>query len=164
MSRKLAETIVKRFPEISISWLLTGVGEMFVSELDTAHKISYYNLDVESSIRVVTSIEPESKMVLPSDIDADFAMVYRGDAMGSSIPTNTIVILKQILSEQVIFGKEYLVTTPTLSSLRVVRRAEGGNDALRLVAIATDKYDDLIVRVEDIDAIYQVAAKLIVNY
>ncbi len=164
LSRKVAEAIIAKFPEVSISWLLTGVGEMFIDSEDVAEKIDFFNVDAESNIRNVTSLTPESKLLLTNDLDGDFAMVYRGEAMGNSIPTNTIVILKRVLTEQIIFGKEYLIQSPRFTALRAVRQATGVGGGLRLVAASRGEYDDLTLQGEEIEAAYRVVAKLIINY
>ncbi len=164
LSRRVAEAIVAKFPEISVSWLLTGSGEMFLDAIDSTEKIDFFNIDAERNIRNITSLIPDSKLILPNNIDADLAMIYCGEAMRNTTPTNSVVILKQVLPEQIIFGKEYLVQSHSHTALRIVRKATDKSGALRLVATLAKEYDDIILRSEEIEMIYRVSAKLIVNY
>ena len=50
ISRNLADKIVAKFPEISLPWLLTGEGRMFVDEKQSGQQIPFYKFDVESRI------------------------------------------------------------------------------------------------------------------
>ncbi len=161
ISRKLAGMIVTRFPEISLSWLLTGSGDM-LTIMDANEKISYYNLDCESSIHLIDEKNPNSKIILPECIDADFAMRYNSAAMSNTIPPSSIVMLKRIDPNQIIYGNEYLIISSNITSLRVVRSVEQ-SDNLRLVATNRERYDDIIITKSEIAQIYKVTAKLIIN-
>ncbi len=162
ISRKLAGMIVAQFPEVDLSWLLTGTGEMFVSKLEQGEKIDYYNLDCERSIHLVEKRDPDAKITLPDSIDADMAMKCNSAAMGDTIPPNSVVMLKEVETAQIIYGNEYLVVSPNVTSLRVVRSTER-EDTLRLVATNSERYDDLIILRSEIEKIYKVVAKLIIN-
>ncbi|MFI3248561.1 MAG: S24 family peptidase [Rikenellaceae bacterium] len=165
ISRKLAEMIVSTFPQINIHWLLTGSGEMQIEELEQSAQIEFYDADIEQEIRRVGILEPKSRLLLPKEIDADFAMIYRGDAMIPSISTNSIIMLKQITTEMIIPGREYLVVTKGISALRIVRyhSPEKLDGMLRLVATNSGQYDDIFIETKQIEQLYKVVAKLIVN-
>ncbi len=163
ISRKLAETIVTFFPQISFLWLFRGDGDMFVPESTESLQTPYYDVDIEANIRAVEHLEPRSTMMLPTSIDVDFAMIYKGDAMGDVIPTNSIVMVKKVTPEQMILGKEYLICTPHLSIVRIYRADNEGEERVRLVAVADKKYDDMLIAKEQIEAVYHIKAKLIIN-
>ncbi|MFI3289466.1 MAG: hypothetical protein SNH55_04840 [Rikenellaceae bacterium] len=165
ISRRLAEMIVSTFPEINMIWLLTGVGEM-VKERDGVNtQIDYYGVDVEHDIRRVEILEATSRLMLPKGIDAEFAIDYRGGAMNPSIPTNSVVILKRVSPEMIIPGTEYLVVTSNIVALRSVRQfnAKSPNGVLRLIAHQSRIYDDILIEEGEIEQLYRVVAKLIIN-
>ncbi len=161
ISRKLAERIVDNYPQISLSWLISGDGEMFTPESTDRCQINYYEVDVERNVSRTEELHPKSQMLLPADIEAQFAMLYRGDAMGSVTPTNTIVLLRREGVEAAIYGGEYVVQCRDFTLLRYLR-AGGDADEVRLVATESSRYDDILVSRSSIEAIYQVVAKLII--
>ncbi|MFI3319202.1 MAG: hypothetical protein SNH01_00325 [Rikenellaceae bacterium] len=169
ISRNLAEMIVTAFPEINLLWLLTGEGQMFVEPDFAGDDIHFYNVDVESNIRNLDNLEPSSVMVMPTHVEGDFAMVYYSRAMGDIIPPNTIVILKKIMPEMIIPGEECVILTKNVVTLRVVRFENNPTDgvaygeALRLTSADPSKFDDIRVNRSDIEAVYHVSAKILIN-
>lgn len=167
ISRRLAEAIVEAFPEVSEAWLLAGDGEMFTPRSQCGVELPFYDVDLESSITAVDSLIPSSTMRLPSSIEADFAMVYRGDQMLPSIPPNTVVVLRMVELKQLVYGKEYLVVSPSIVTLRCVRAplvAATESQMLRLVAANGASYDDVEIERAAVEALYRVVAKLVISY
>ncbi len=168
ISRKLAEMVVEKFPEVNMIWLLTGQGDIFNIEDKLSSQIKYYDLDVERAIDDVESgsVEPTATMLLPVDIEAEFAMSYRSAAMGDIVPANAIVALREVDSSMAVAGGEYLVKTEGFTLLRTLRnltKESTSLDTMRLTA-ARGELDDIIVERKDILAIYKVVAKVSVNY
>lgn len=95
ISRNLADKIVTKFPEVSLAWLLTGEGQMFVDEKLCGVQIPFYQVDVESHITRLDELAPDREMVIPQLTGCDLAMLYNGKAMGYSIPSGSIVFLKK---------------------------------------------------------------------
>ncbi len=167
ISRRLASVISDRFADIDMTWLLTGTGEMFNASSPMSEYIEYYECDLESNIRNVANIEPNDKLRLPCGTSTDFAMLYKGLAMGDLTPPNSVVMLKRVKAGEIIFGNEYLVQTRNIAVLRILRQAEAsgeGQNNLRLVAINRKQFDDTIIERRDIEVLYKVTAKLIINY
>ncbi len=165
ISRRLAEMIVSTFPEINLIWLLTGNGYMFNEEDGLSSQTNYYAVDGEVDIRQIEILEPTLKLMLPHSIDADFAVDYRGGAMSPTIPTNSTVMLKRVTPETIIPGGEYLVVTQNIVTLRIVRHHNPINPdgVLRLVAYQSTQYDDIFIETKQIEQLYRVVAKLIIN-
>ncbi len=165
ISRRLAEMIVSTFPEVNLIWLLTGSGEMLKERDEKSSQIDYYGVDVECDIRQIEILECTSKLMLPRSIDADFAVDYRGGAMNPSIPTNSVVLLKRVTPEMIIPGMEYLVVTHSIVALRSIRHlnSESPNGVLRLTAHQSRQYDDIFIETQQIEQLYRVVAKLIIN-
>ncbi|MFI3282399.1 MAG: hypothetical protein SNG10_02575 [Rikenellaceae bacterium] len=169
ISRNLADMIVKSFPEINLLWLLTGEGQMFAEPEIAGDGIPFYNVDVESNIRDVENLDPMSIMAMPMHVDGDLAMMYSGRAMGDIIPSNTIVLLKKILPETIIPGGEYVILTKNVVTLRIVcfdnNVAEdvAYGDVLKLVSADSVKYNDIFVNRTDVEMVYKVSAKIMIN-
>ncbi len=165
LSRKMAELVVTAFPQINLIWLLNGRGEMFVTEADESVHVDLYEADAETQIASIDELEPTMKMVLPTTIEADLAMRYRGAAMSNTIPADSVVVLKRIEREAIVPGYEYLIVTKSITALRIVRRqtADSSEPMLRLVATMSEQFDDLFVTVDQITLVYKVVAKLIIN-
>ncbi len=165
ISRKLAEMVESTFPEVNALWLMTGKGEMLKEETTQSSHIDFYDEDAEASIRIIETLDPDSKLMLPRSVVADFAMVYRGVAMAPSIPTNSVVILQGVTPDMLIPGSEYLVVTRNIVTLRIVRllTPESPDGMLRLAAIQSGQYDDIFIEKSQIDRLYKVVAKLVIN-
>ncbi len=165
ISRKVAERIVEHFPSISLIWLLTGLGDMFSGpELKSCSR-PLFNLNVEEAIRDVTSLTPDSYMVLPSSIDCDLAMLYLGRAMSSVTPPNSILLLKRILPDMIIPGDECVVVTKKLVLLRYIKinEATGDEHRFRLVAADSENFGDVLVETHEIESLFRVEGKILIN-
>ena len=124
ISRNLAYKIVTKFPEVSLAWLLTGEGQMFVDEKLCGVQIPFYQVDVESHITRLDELAPDREMVIPQLTGCDLAMLYNGKAMGCSIPSGSIVFLKKMTPEEIIPGLEYVIVCQKIITLRIVRTSE----------------------------------------
>lgn len=165
ISKRLAAMICEVFPEINYTWLLEGSGQMLFERLPESEPIPYYEVDVEANVAKRESIDPTCNTLLPNGVKADFAMVYRGAAMGHAVPPNTHLYLEEIPVEAIIPGGEYLITTASWAMVRVVRQeAElAARGVVRLAAVA-EGYDDIFVEKRSIESAYKIKAKLIINY
>ena len=162
ISLDVAERIVTKFPQIDKLWLLTGEGQMFADTKLRGVQIPFYHCDPEQSIAKLATLEPESYMLLPMIQTCDFAMCYTGRAMGQVIPTESVVLFKKDDREAIIPGEIYLVKTSRMSLLRTIRTTDD-EERLRLVAGDCDKYDDVMIQISDIENIYKLVGKLIIN-
>ena len=163
ISMGLAERIVRHFPEYSKMWILTGEGSMLLGEEGAvAGGVPLYKVDLERELRNVASLQPAMTLSLPAEVAADLAMLYFGRAMAPQTPVGTVVLLQKIDPKAVIPGKEYAVVSKNYITLRVIRAASCP-DEWRLVAADTANFDDMQLREAEIEAIYAVRGKLIIN-
>lgn len=162
ISRDVADRIVAKFPQIDKLWLLTGDGQMFGEPRMRGAQIPYYNVDVEQGLAYVDRLSAESQMILPQVGDCDLAMCYSGRAMGDALPPGTIVFLKKADPDAIIPGEEYAIVCRKIVTLRIVRSA-GADGKIRLVAGDRANYDDILLDVSDLIAVYKVKGKLIIN-
>lgn len=165
ISFDVANRIVAKFPQIDKLWLLTGEGQMFADSRERGARIPFYDVDVEQGLAQLARLKSDEWLCLSfaRPVESDFAMVYRGRAMGDSIPPETVVLLKRIDPEAIIPGEEYAIVSRKIVTLRIVRAAEQ-EGKLRLVAVNRANYDDMLFDMNDLDAVYRVNGKLIINY
>ncbi len=165
ISRKIADMITEVFPAINKLWLLTGEGDMFApAELSTAAK-PLYNVGVEEHIRDIAALEPNDHLILPRSIDCDLAIPYMGRAMGQTTPPGSILLLKKIEADSIIPGDECVIVTKKIVLLRIVKidRESGDEHRFRLVAEQDSKFDDVIVETHQIESLYKVKGKILIN-
>lgn len=153
VSRKLAETIVQRYPEVNMLWLFTGEGQMFNNEkIEFAPKkhIAIYE-DLQNASDPILSVE--SIMFQ----DCDLGVRVDTDAMIPNIPNGSFLFLKKINKAYIIFGQMYYFLYKDVYMLRYIRKG-ANDDNLILSAINSKQYDEMSVDKNDISTIY------IVNY
>ena len=155
----MAGKIVAKFPEISLAWLLTGEGQMFVDEKLCGVQIPFYRADVETYVTRIEELSPDHEMIVPQLEECDLAMVYNGKAMGCSIPSGAIVFLKKMTPAEIIPGLEYVVVCQKIVTLRIIRTSERPSE-WRLVAVDRENFDDIYVSVAEVEKVYRVAGKL----
>lgn len=162
VSKGLAEKIVSAFPQIDKLWLLTGEGEMFTTPNLRSAQIPCYREDLMQDLRNVANLQPDCRVFLPQIEPCNFAMLYLGREMGMMTPVGSTVMLRRKEVDAIIPGREYAIVTQKFVTLRIVRSTDKRN-RLRLVAGDREHFDDIIVDTNEIEAIYEVGAKLIIN-
>lgn len=162
ISRDLADRIVSEFPEINKLWLLTGEGSMFRPGDADSKLIPFYREDVEASISYIDMLRPAGEVLIPQMKDCDYAMSYSSYAMAPQIPYGSIVLLKKWNLDMIIPGFEYVLICRNFVTLRIVR-TDVGAERVRLMAANSADYDDIIIDRSEIEQIYRVAGKIIVN-
>lgn len=161
ISRALADRIVEHFPTINKAWLLTGEGMMFAPEA-AARTIPYYEADLEKCLRTIDEMLPTSALELPPADACDLAIWYHSHEMEPLTQAGTVLLLKKVTTEAIIPHKEYVIITQNLVTLRIVRR-DANPLYLRLTAADRSKVDDMVVRDEEVERIYAVRGKLILD-
>ncbi len=122
ISRDLAETICRRYPQVSKAWLLAETGPMLLD--GAALKISrvpFYDCDVERCVLNLEECERAGELMLPMFDGCSFAAVYYGRAMGDEAPSGSIVVLSQAELDGVLPGETCLVVSDTVVVLRRIR-------------------------------------------
>lgn len=162
ISRDVANKIVEKFPQIDKLWVLTGEGQMFVSNEQRGLQIPYYNIDVEQGVLLCEHLKEEAGLLIPPIGSCDFAMRYEGRAMGALLPAGSVVLLRVVDRDAIIPGGEYVIVSRKIVTLRIVRSGpEKGQ--WRLVAGDKDNFDDIVLKNSEIEKVYRVVGKLIIN-
>lgn len=151
VSRKLAETIVQRYPEVNMLWLFTGEGQMFACEKITQPPKKqicvYENLNHLND--PIFSIE--SAMFS----DCDLGVRIDSDAMSPSVPNGSFLFLKKIDNDSIIYGQMYYFLYKNVFMLRYIRKGTDENKII-LSAVNSKRYDDMSINKNDISAIHLV--------
>ena len=154
----MARAVVEHFPEYSEAWLQSGFGAMYTNPSRELGYIPYYNCDI-AQIADIDSMGASEYIYLPMVTDFDFAVTYLGDEMQPIVTAGSVLVLKQVGLQSVVYGNIYLVRTEHIVALRMVRTATEF-DQVRLVAINSDKYDDIVITKSDIVEIYAIKANI----
>ena len=163
ISAKVADLIVAAYPQFSKAWLLTGYGNKYADPASATGHIPFYNCNL-SNIVNLERLEPESYLFLPMASSADFAIIYHGEDMEPSVPSGTVLLLSKVDVKSVLYGNDYVVQTSHFVTLRRVRRDEGGDKSqLRLEADNPQRFDDIVVRQDDVETIFAVKARIILK-
>lgn len=163
ISAKVADLIVAAYPQFSKAWLLTGYGNKYADPASATGHIPFYNCNI-SNIVNLERLEPESYLFLPMASSADFAIIYHGEDMEPSVPSGTVLLLSKVDVKSVVYGNDYVVQTSHFVTLRRVRRDESGDKSqLRLEADNPQRFDDIVVRQDDVETIFAVKARIILK-
>lgn len=157
ISKNLASIIVDRFPDVNEAWLLTGEGKMLSAGVDLA-KIPLYNIGLDAFGADLSVLPVTDELEIPILAGSDFAFVNPGEAMAPEIGNGSVVFVKKVDKEAVIFGDIYLILS---SRMNVVRYVRGLDDkSWRLVAKNASNFDDIIMSKAEVKAVYKVKGVL----
>lgn len=140
------DKIVNAFPEVSISWLLSGEGHMLKEEKEKEEEYEllpritedkgrpYYDVDFLGGYGEFAD-DPASAPVTymidypPYNKEGVFYMNVRGDSMAPEINSGDLVALRPIEAwyDFLLLGKVYAIVT--LSGQRTIKRLRRGSDS-----------------------------------
>lgn len=159
ISFDLADRIVKHFPEINRSWLLTGAGTMLKDEIAEGNYIAYYNDEVENILPQLRKFKPVANAYIPSVSGCD--LVARSYARAMSAPTCAVteLFLKRADLDNIIQGNEYVLVLKDKSVIWRKMRLTRKKGEWRLVARNRDDFEDILLEHKNIDQAWRVIAK-----
>lgn len=161
ISKDLVEQIVKKYPEINRTWLITGEGEMFVSDNGDRVPIPCYDIDIASLARLDQLPQPSHMISLPRMRGVSFAGLTMNAAMEPGIPNGATVVVCEATHEQIVPGYPYVVVTDNIAVLRRLKK-EPANDKIRLVAANPD-FDDMIIDICEVRKLLMVKGHVFYN-
>lgn len=112
-----AEKIASSFPDLNITWLITGEGEMLLDVQPEIHGYEIPLLPVQAHGGSLTDFEEsvmeyECEKVISPIREAKFALTITGDSMSPEYPSGSMVLVKQINERAFIeWGKVYVLDT-----------------------------------------------------
>lgn len=157
ISKNLAGIIVSRFPELNEAWLLTGEGTM-LKVAEGSPKIPLYNFSLDDFNTDLSQMQVVEELEIPILSGSDFAFVHQGDSMRPEIEHGSMVFVKQVDKDAIVFGDIYLVISEKMNIVRFIRGLDDKN--WRLVAKNATDFDDLIIDIGQVKAVYKVKGVL----
>ena len=159
ISFDLADRIVKCFPEISRTWLLTGAGSMLNSEIVAGNEIAYYNDEVENILPDLKRYSPIANICLPSISGCEIVARTYQRAMCEPTCAATELFLKKVDLDEIIQGNEYVLVLKNRSVIWRKMRLTSNKGVWRLVARNREEYEDILLEHKKIAQAWRVIAK-----
>jgi len=143
---------IATYPNISLDWLLTGMGSMLKEEgskplvsYDSKMGVPYYNVDFVGGFDLVfndQTIVPTSNIIFEPFAEAQFWCNVTGHSMEPQINHGDIVALKEVPSlDDILFGEMYAVVLDCARTIKTLRKADDPNK-IRFIPANKDGYDE----------------------
>ena len=186
----ITEDVVTKFfatyPEVSIEWLMTGVGDMLkispscktksknIEEQgekdDNLPQVSYnpaigkpyYDVDFLGGFDEVVNSQvtiPNSNIVIQGFDRADVWCNVTGHSMEPKINHGDIIALRRCTLDDVQYGEIYAVVLDNIRTIKILRRSPNP-DTLRFVPINITEYDEQEYPKRRITHIYEVIGSI----
>ncbi|ERJ60207.1 S24 family peptidase [Sphingobacterium paucimobilis] len=157
ISKNLAGIIVTRFPEVNEAWLLTGEGPMLKAR-ESSPKIPLYNTSLDEFNIDLSQMSVVDELEIPILSGSDFAFVHQGDSMSPEIEHGSMVFVKQVDKDAIVFGDIYMIISEKINIVRFIRGLD--DKSWRLVAKNVADFDDLVLEKAQVKAVYKVKGVL----
>lgn len=150
ISLGVAQRIHEHYPEYSVSWLLCGKDD----SLHTGKDNPVVRIPVCRNIWTFDYTKPAATgeyLVVSASVanGAQFAVPYTDDILNSCL-RNSMLLLRECRSEQIIYGNIYLLIMGRTRLVRIVREDADNPQCLRLVTSDPQRFGDLVVAKEKI--------------
>lgn len=165
------------YPELSITWLKSGVGSMLVDEeSEETLQIQANNQNEETPTAKYVPLLPvsaqggslsdfvvsvkgsECEKVVSPIRDAEWAMYIAGDSMSPEYPNGSMIFIKKINERAFIeWGKAYVLDTCNGTVIKLLTPSSKGDGYIRCISINQDPiYAPFEVCLEDVYGVYKV--------
>lgn len=164
------ERITLQFPDLNISWLLTGEGEMISGVDNTSvkkentksieekeHIIRYYDIEASAGGVFMYNDQRENhrNLIIPGFNDCDIALNVWGDSMEPVLKSGEIAAMREWKEPFIDWGKIYLVVTTT--GYRMIKYLKKGDNKDEVICeSANPAHDPFTIRISDISKLYQI--------
>lgn len=156
------------FPEVNLEWLLTGKGDMLLSDEKTIEQqrdLNNYKLIPLSTIEALFLEESrsDSQHFVPfmQARDTDRAIFVSGNSMAPKYPAGSIAQIRQVINwqEYLDTGEDMMYVVLLTDGRSVLREVhKGGNDEVFILHSLNNKVDDVEVPKHLIKQIWSVLA------
>ena len=147
-SSKVLQKIFYAFPDLSQSWLLTGVGAMLQSDNIPADRPRmsytegkpYYNVDFTGGFDIVLNdqtAKPDYLIDFKKYREADCWCNITGHSMEPLISNGDIIAIKELKNwrDFILYGEAYGIVTEDMRTVKIVTKSEKGDGYLHLVPV-----------------------------
>lgn len=168
-SRDKMDQISRAFPDLNISWLITGEGAMLKTDapendssdqVPSAHLVPLLPLyaqggplnDFVESIR-----EIDCEKVISPIAGADFAITITGDSMAPEYPSGSRILIKRIDEKAFIeWGRVYVLDTMNGTVVKEVRKGDSDDEVMCYSLNPDPKFQPFAVKLSNIFGFYKV--------
>ena len=156
ISKDVARRINEKFPQYSITWLMTGIPEapqFIVDENKVVRLPLYYNYTAENFSQ---QDEPDDHLILSASVanGAEMAVAY-SDTILNPYLQNSLLLIKRH-DGQILYGNIYLVETRHFRLFRIVTKDEKHPDSVCLTTLQPSVFIPIIIPQKDITALWLV--------
>ena len=160
ISEDLADRIIFQFPEIDRTWLLSGVGNMFISDKNPSETIRFYKGDISETMISLDTQQAEGEFCLPYITGSDLVVRSSSRAMNEALSAATDLILREVGAFEIVQGNEYVLVFDNRVEWRRVRLVSHDHNKLRLVARNREEYPDIFIDRRDVTQAWRVVARI----
>lgn len=164
------ERIKEKFPELNISWLMTGDGQMLNGSAPAVKQevgVPYYDVDVTASItESFNDVREEVQYYInyPPLNDCDAAFPVFGESMIPDFFPGEVVMVREIRNvSSMLWGEPYLIiTNAACDNMRTIKNVYLSEDRQSFILRATNpRYaGDTVVAIDNVLKIFLVKGKL----
>ena len=145
ISLDVAQRIHDCYPEYSISWLMCGVNEPLVLPGEESQVM---RVPIFRDLRMITNPLPDQtdgQLILSASVanGAQLAVPYTDDILNPYL-RNSMMLLRECVIDDIVYGNIYLVVTPSFRRFRIVQKDDDPNN-LRLKTEQSDMFSDILV-------------------
>lgn len=163
-STKTLNAVLSAFPEVNPDWLLTGSGEMYLSDTlsTTENKDTWFVPLLPVAAQggtlndfVVSVKASECEKIISPIRDVDYAMSISGDSMSPEYPSGAHILIKKINEKAFIdWGRVYVLDT--CNGTVIKQLFPSGNPDTLLCKSINPNYPPFEVSFSDIYGVYRV--------
>lgn len=152
--------ILKTFPEVNRTWLLTGEGSMLSQPATSSPRspVPVYDIDVSCGLtetRTYSDMPLEGYIDIPSISRDAIVVKSHGDSMLPTVHDGDYVAIRRIEAwDYIMFGNIYVVELPDYRAMKRIRK--GSDDNHIILRSDNDDYDDVEVPKADIRSLWVV--------
>jgi len=153
ISSEFADRVVRHFPEINRTWLLTGVGNMLAADTINGTHIPYYDGDILKILPNIAQITPSGFATLPFTQRCD--MIVRMTNGDSIKRHNVQLFLRFVDLTHIATNNSYVIHTDADVLLCNVISCDDG-----WIKVVTQSGDEMMLETDKIYKAWLVVAKL----
>lgn len=164
------DRIKEKFPELNISWLMTGDGQMLngsAPAVPAGSGVPYYDLDVTASVtESFNDVREEVQYYInfPPLNDCDAAFPVFGESMIPDFYPGEVIMVREIRNvNSMLWGEPYLIiTNAACDNMRTIKNVYLSEDRQSFILRATNpRYaGDTVVAIDNVLKIFLVKGKL----
>lgn len=156
ISRDLAQRVIRKYPQISFTWLMTGQGSMLADD-NGQGGIPYYKCYAPEDVALIGIREPDDYVTMPMYEDCNAVIEHNWDSL-DNIPNGAVLFLHRLDSKR-IRANRYLIVSNNFTEV-CTARVLTKTGKLKLTGMAIPEGTMHIDR-EDVRAIYLIRGQLV---